>query len=130
LSKWATFIATGAPLEYYPYPKEKSFYVGVPTRKLYSPFSKMEQHAARQEWGLATDKPLIVVTGGGLGAKRMNETVEVVLKELMKIGSIVLISGESHYDELRRKLPENSEDFQLYAFVSGIYSLFGAADVV
>ncbi|HRQ86799.1 MAG TPA: glycosyltransferase, partial [Candidatus Saccharibacteria bacterium] len=130
LAKWATSIATGAPLEYYPYPKEKTTYVGVPTRKLYTPFSKMERHAAKQEWGLATNKPLIVVTGGGLGAKRMNDTVVAVLKDLMKIGSVVLISGESHYDELRRQVPENSEDFQLYAFVSGVYSLFGAADVV
>lgn len=130
LARYATKIATGAPLEYYSYPKEKTTYVGVPTGSFYKPFSSKEKSAAKKEWGLSEDRPLIVITGGGLGATRINDAVKASLDRLMKLGSVVLISGTAQYDALRRSLPENNQNFQLHAFVSGIVSLFGAADVV
>lgn len=130
LSKWATKIATGAPLEYYPYPKSKSTYVGIPIAEEFRPFTAAEQKAAKAEWGIATDRPLIVVTGGGLGAKRINDTVAEVLHKLQQLGSVVLVAGAGQYDELRSLLPADNEHFQLYPFVNNMHRLLGAADVV
>jgi UDP-N-acetylglucosamine--N-acetylmuramyl-(pentapeptide) pyrophosphoryl-undecaprenol N-acetylglucosamine transferase len=71
------------------------------------------------------------VTGGGLGAQRINDAVASTLDELLELGSVVLISGTGQYDELRALTPQYDERFQLHAFVSeGLVSLFGAADVV
>jgi UDP-N-acetylglucosamine--N-acetylmuramyl-(pentapeptide) pyrophosphoryl-undecaprenol N-acetylglucosamine transferase len=130
LSRWATTIATGAPLEYYNYPASKAKYVGIPVNEAFRQFSKEEQLAAKKKWGVDPKKPLIVVTGGGLGATRLNELTLTVLDELQKLGSVVLVSGVASYEALRARYPEDSKDFQLYPFISKMHELLGAADVV
>jgi UDP-N-acetylglucosamine--N-acetylmuramyl-(pentapeptide) pyrophosphoryl-undecaprenol N-acetylglucosamine transferase len=130
LSKWATAIGTGAPLEYYPYPAARTKYVGIPIAAEFHPYTTFEQIAAKKEWGIATDRPLIVVTGGGLGAARVNEVVAETLHSLQQLGSVVLVAGAGQYDELRSLMPADSEHFQLYPFVTNMHSLLGAADIV
>lgn len=131
LSKWASQIATGAPLEYYSYPSKITRYIGIPISPEFHPFSQEEVVAARKEWGIDTKKPLIVVTGGGLGAQRINDAVAETLPELLQFGSVVLISGSGQYDAMRALTPQSHPDFQLHAFVSkGMATLLGAADVV
>ncbi len=131
LSRWASAIATGAPLEYYPYPKAISRYVGIPISADFHPFSGSERRDAREQWGIDQDRPLIVITGGGLGAQRMNDATSQTLDELLKLGSVVLIAGSAQYDELRALTPEYDDAFQLHAFVSkGMAQLLGTADVV
>lgn len=131
LSKWATTIATGAPLKYYSYPKTKSRYVGIPISGDFHPFSSIERRAARESWGINPAYPLIVITGGGLGATRINDVVVEALTDLLKLGSVVLVAGAGQYDELRSLTPPNNNRFQLHAFVSsGMAALLGGADVV
>ncbi len=130
LSRWASQIATGAPLEYYSYPKDRSHYVGIPVAKELVPVTAKQQADAKSKWGVASDRPLLVVTGGGLGAMRINNTVLAVKNELMKLGSVVLVAGTAQYDELRAQLPANNEHFQLYSFVTEMPSLLSAADIV
>jgi UDP-N-acetylglucosamine--N-acetylmuramyl-(pentapeptide) pyrophosphoryl-undecaprenol N-acetylglucosamine transferase len=130
LSKWARFIGTGAPLEYYSYPADKTRYVGIPISNHFRPYTASEQRAAKVEWGIDPLRPLIVVTGGGLGAKRINDSVAEVLRPLQQLGSVVLVAGAWQYDELRSLMPPDSEHFQLYPFVSNMHSLLGAADIV
>jgi UDP-N-acetylglucosamine--N-acetylmuramyl-(pentapeptide) pyrophosphoryl-undecaprenol N-acetylglucosamine transferase len=131
LGKWATAIATGAPLKYYSYPADRSRYVGIPISSEFHKFSNEERQAARVQWGISADRPLIVVTGGGLGAQRINDTVALILDDLLKLGSVVLVSGAGQYDELRSITPPNDDKFQLHAFISSdMASLLGAADVV
>lgn len=131
LSKWATKIATGAPLEYYSYPKEKSRYVGIPVASEFHELTESEQLEAREKWGIRTDRPLIVVTGGGLGASRINDAVMKSLGDLLKLGSLILVSGNWQYDEIKAIAPKNDDNFQLHSFVSSNMNLLlGAADVV
>lgn len=131
LGKWATAIATGAPLEHYNYSPKKSRYVGIPISSEFHEFSKQERIAAKKSWGVDEKKPLIVITGGGLGARRINDSVAIVLGDLMALGSVILIAGEGQYDELRSITPPDSSRFQLYSFIThDIASLLGAADVV
>ena len=130
LSRWATYIGTGAPLEYYSYPKARTAYVGIPIANEFTPYTLAMQKAAKQEWGINDSAPLIVVTGGGLGAVRINNVVITSLGALQKLGSVVLVSGAGQYDELRALVPPDSSRFQLYPFVTNMHSLLGAADVV
>jgi len=130
LSRWATAIGTGAPLEYYSYPASRTKYVGIPIATEFHPYSTAQQTAAKKEWGIADDRPLFVVTGGGLGASRINEAVAETLPALQKLGSVVLVAGAGQYDALRALLPQDSEHFQLYPFVTNMHSLLGAADIV
>jgi UDP-N-acetylglucosamine--N-acetylmuramyl-(pentapeptide) pyrophosphoryl-undecaprenol N-acetylglucosamine transferase len=71
------------------------------------------------------------VTGGGLGARRINDAVAKRLNELLDMSSLVLISGTAQYDELRATTPQDDPRYQLHAFIStGMAQLLGAADVV
>lgn len=130
LSRSATAIGTGAPLEYYNYPRSISKYVGIPIDAKFHPYSKDEQWSAKREWGIHTDKPLIVVTGGGLGARRLNNTVMQSLKKIQRFASVILVAGAGQYDELRALAPADSDRFQLYPFITNMHSLLGAADIV
>lgn len=130
LAKWATAIGTGAPLHYYPYNPNRSQYVGIPIASKFVPYSPDEQRAAKREWGIDETQPLIVVTGGGLGASRINLAVAKSLHHLQRNGSVILVAGAGQYDALRAELPQDGQHFQLYPFVTNMHSLLGAADVV
>jgi UDP-N-acetylglucosamine--N-acetylmuramyl-(pentapeptide) pyrophosphoryl-undecaprenol N-acetylglucosamine transferase len=131
LGKWADLIATGAPLEYYSYSDKKAKYVGIPISSAFHEFTDKERHLAREKWGINQKQPLIVVTGGGLGAGRINNVVTNTLEELLKLGSLILVSGTGQYDELRSLTPPNDDSFQLHSFVAkDMDQLLGAADVV
>lgn len=130
LARFATSIATGAPLEFYHYPAKITRYVGIPIAESFHKHTAEEQTIAKKQWGIREDRPLMVITGGGLGAQRINETVAETLHELLTIGSVVLISGAGQYDELRALMPPNSDEFQLHAFITDMPVLLAAADVV
>lgn len=131
LSKWAVVIGTGAPLKYYPYSAKKAHYVGIPVGKEFVPLSETERVTAKARLGVNRKKPLIVVTGGGLGAKRINDAVIKRLERLLDLTSVILISGTSKYDELKALTPQDDERFQLHAFISsGMAEMLGAADIV
>lgn len=131
LSGRARTIATGSPLEYYNYDKSKAHYTGIPIASAFRKYSKEEQAKAKKELGFKSTKPLVVVTGGGLGALRINNAIASSIDELVKTCSVMLLSGSGQYESLRAKLGADTKDFQLHAFVSsGMADVFGAADVV
>lgn len=131
LAKWATVIATGAPLKHYPYPAAISQYVGIPIADDFKPFNVPAQQAAKRQLGFSAEHPLVVVTGGGLGARRINDAISLTLPKLLKFTSISLVSGSGQYDHLRALTPQDSDRFQLHAFVSkDMATMLGAADVV
>lgn len=130
LARLAKSIATGAPLEYYPYPKKKSHYIGIPISPDSAPYPKEKQIATKQSYGLDPKQPLIVVTGGGLGAKRINDATIQILDDLLKEASVVLVSGSGQYDQLSALTPNDDPRFQLHAFVTPLVPLLGAADIV
>lgn len=131
LSKWAKFVATGAPLKYYPYDKNKAKYIGIPISKDFYNFSSKDLDEAFSKWGISQDFPVLLVTGGGLGASRINDAVMAVLDKLLDFCSVILISGDSQYEQLSKIAPKNKERFQLHAFISkGLPSLMGLSDIV
>ena len=131
LAKWATRIATGAPLKHYPYPKAISRYVGIPINTEFSPLDEKTRSELKTELGFDPKRPLVVVTGGGLGARRLNDAIAKRLDAMLNITSVLLISGNDQYDELRAITSETDPRFQLHAFVShGMASMLGAADIV
>jgi UDP-N-acetylglucosamine--N-acetylmuramyl-(pentapeptide) pyrophosphoryl-undecaprenol N-acetylglucosamine transferase len=131
LARWAIAIATGAPLKFYPYPKDRSRYVGIPIGDAFVPESDLRRKELKAALGFDVKRPLVVVTGGGLGARRLNDAVTKCLDSLLGVTQLLLISGNDQYDELRALTPRDDPRFQLHAFVSGdMAALLGAADVV
>lgn len=130
LSPFAKAIGTGAPLEYYTYPPEKTQYVGIPVAPDFREYSWHERRQLKQELGFDPRRPLVVVTGGGLGAMRINEAVIAVRDQLLEEASVFLVSGNQQYDELRQSVDERA-GWRLQAFVhDGMAKVLAAADVV
>lgn len=130
LARYADVIATGAPLKYYSYPKSKSHYVGIPVADSISPLNAKQQQAAKRSLGFDEHEPLVVITGGGLGARSLNGAVLAVLNDLLSFTSVILISGTLHEAELRKKVPKR-DNFKLYGYVADeMLTMLGAADIV
>ena len=131
LARWATSIATGAPLKHYPYPAARSRYVGIPIADEFRKITAAEQRNAKEMLGVDPSRPLVVVTGGGLGAQRINNAVALSLQDVLPLTSLILVSGNGQYDEMRALTPQDDARFQLHAFVSnGMATMLGAADIV
>lgn len=131
LAPGAKLIATGAPLEYYNYPADKARYIGIPVSDDFKPFSERRQAEAKKALGFDESRPLVVITGGGLGAQLLNFTVAFHLKELLESANVILISGSTQYDEMKSLTPQNDPRYQLHGFISeDMATYLGAADVV
>lgn len=131
LARFASAIGTGAPLKYYSYPKEKAHYVGTPVNEVFQPFSPDERAALKESFGFNPKEPLVVVTGGGLGAQSINDAVVKRIHELLSITSLVLIAGTRQFDDVNALTPHDDPRFQLHPFISGnMHEYLGAADIV
>ncbi len=93
VSRWAARIATGMPTKFYRYPTSKTVYTGIPVNALYKPTNEASQ--AEQKKVLGFDSaPLLLMTGGGNGAERLNAALELVAEPLINDGwQIVQITG-------------------------------------
>lgn len=131
LSRWATVIATGAPLENYNYPSAKSHYTGVPISADFRPKTVSQQAKAKQEYGFNPERLLVVAVGGGLGAKSINAAMVNAAKGLLEQGiGVYLVTGKGHFEEVKSLVPTSSS-FQVVPFVyDNMDQLLGAADIV
>lgn len=131
LAKWAVHIGTGAPLKYYPYPVAISKYVGIPISSSFREYSATERYEIKSRLGFNPSQPLVVVTGGGLGARRINDAVASQIDALTAFTSVLLVSGNDQYEELLATTPQANKKFQLKGFISdGMADILGAADIV
>jgi UDP-N-acetylglucosamine--N-acetylmuramyl-(pentapeptide) pyrophosphoryl-undecaprenol N-acetylglucosamine transferase len=94
LARWADAIGTGAPLKFYPYPREISQYVGVPIMEDFVPYSDERRRDVKVKLGFDPTRPLVVVTGGGLGARRINDAVVAMLPQLTKQTNVIIDGGK------------------------------------
>ena len=74
-AKWASVHVVSMPKQLYPYPQKKTEYLGVPVGAGFKHVSPEAKLAYRKEIGLDEFEKVLLVTGGGLGAKRINEAV-------------------------------------------------------
>lgn len=132
LARFAAAIATGSPTENYNYPAERTVYTGVPIDDRFRPLSPTEQRAAKQAIGVIDlTKPLVVVTGGGLGAASINAGIVQAAPELIEYGvSVYHVTGKKHYAQVREVALEHPA-YQVVEFVyKDMVQVLGAADVV
>jgi UDP-N-acetylglucosamine--N-acetylmuramyl-(pentapeptide) pyrophosphoryl-undecaprenol N-acetylglucosamine transferase len=131
LARYATVIATGSPLENYGYDSRKSHYIGVPIGRDFSPINEQTQHQYKQALGLDPELPLVVATGGGLGAPSINLALAKAARALSARGIAVYhVTGKRHYEEVALLV----KDIPSYVAVPFVYEkmheVLGAADVV
>ena len=131
LSRWATRIATGMPAENYQYKPTITHYTGVPVDAAFHVFDAEEQREAKRRYGVDEQRPLVVITGGGLGAKEINQAATVVAPHLLARGySVYHVTGKGPFERVKAQVQE-TENYHVVPFVyEGFSGLYGAADVV
>jgi UDP-N-acetylglucosamine--N-acetylmuramyl-(pentapeptide) pyrophosphoryl-undecaprenol N-acetylglucosamine transferase len=95
--KFAKYIAISYDDAAEHFPKEKTALVGIPLRRDIRAINT-EAHA---KLGIPNDKPLIYVTGGSLGAERINDIILSTLPELLPHFRVFHQVGEANVDQLR-----------------------------
>lgn len=137
LAGGAKKIATGMPLDNYKYSAEKAEWTGIPVSSEFRSVSLKRQGELKSDLGFKRDEPLLVVTGGSLGAQHINEAVQEILPELLKFTSVLLVAGRERYPEMmglkEYEVWENGglkTNFRMIEFTANMPELFGAADVV
>jgi len=105
-------------------------YVGMPIRAMISTLDRPAlRHEARRTFGLETDRPTLLVTGGSQGARRLNQTVSAAQGALASAGVQVLHvvgpSGEAH-------VFREAEDpaYVIVPYVDRMDLAYAAADLV
>ncbi len=130
LAPLAKTIGTGSPLEYYGYPAAKARYVGIPVKPEFHPYSEAQKKHHKALFHVDPLKSLVVVIGGGLGAKRINDAMVAIAPQLISRTSVIHISGTRQYEELKAKIPR-SDNYKLFSFLSEhLAELVSAAEVV
>lgn len=116
-SKLARYIAIAfddvAPF----FPAEKTALIGIPLRKAIK--DKTTDPATLL--GLPTDKPIILVTGGSLGAQRINDLIINTLDEILPHYTIIHQTGEANAETVQQTAASLIGDGQLldHYFVRG-----------
>jgi UDP-N-acetylglucosamine:LPS N-acetylglucosamine transferase len=104
IARWAAVHAVALPKELYPYPARKTVTVGVPVSNNYEPVTPALKRHYRKLLKLDQFDQVVFVTGGGNGARMLNEA-------LVQLGIA-------------------RERVQVFGFVNDMYRYSGAADVV
>lgn len=138
IARWAAAHAVAMPKELYAYPSNKTFEVGIPISKVYTTITAALQKEYKTSFGIPAGSEVLLVTGGGLGAQRLNMAVAKISKKLMarhpKL-AILHIAGKGKEEELSEVYRKQVNDHDLdriivEPFVTDLYRYSGAADVI
>jgi UDP-N-acetylglucosamine--N-acetylmuramyl-(pentapeptide) pyrophosphoryl-undecaprenol N-acetylglucosamine transferase len=110
------------------FPSEKIIKTGNPVRQDLLDIEGKRKEAL-EHFGLDPDRKTLVVIGGSLGAKVINETLAKHLDELLGTGlQIVWQTGKLYYERFR-ELGER-EGVQMREFIQKMDLLYAAADLI
>lgn len=132
LAKHAVYHAVGMPPEFYDRTDDKLRYTGIPLGPQYKHVDGTAQRKFRRALGLPVDALVLTVTGGSLGAKRLNKAVVAVAEALLRAYPNLHIlhqtgSEESVYQGLAAGLRDRVVEV---GYSDELATLTGAADLV
>ncbi|HSH18357.1 MAG TPA: UDP-N-acetylglucosamine--N-acetylmuramyl-(pentapeptide) pyrophosphoryl-undecaprenol N-acetylglucosamine transferase [Candidatus Saccharimonadales bacterium] len=140
IARWAAVHAVALDEELYPYPIDRTVTVGVPVDGNYRPVGDLLRERYREELRLEGYDWVILVTGGGLGAQRLNEAVVENAPYLLNRYrglAIVHLAGRANeqatmdaYDQALGADSEARRRVFVKGFVTGMHRYSGAANVV
>ncbi len=113
------------------FPKERIVLTGNPVRQSLLE-CKASREEARKAFGLEPERPTVLVIGGSLGARTVNDSIAQGIDAFEKAGIQVLWqTGKFYADECRRKAEAcGTKLVHPQAFISDMAMAYRAADVV
>ncbi len=111
-------------------PLRHARYVGLPIRRMISTLDRAAQRArAREELGLETDRPTLLVTGGSQGARRLNQAVSQAQPALAAAGIQVLhVVGPTQEVEVTPAAADPA--YRVLSYIDRMDLAYAAADLV
>ena len=115
------------------FPKEKIKFTGNPVRK-----NLLEMRANRKEamksMGLDENRKCVLIVGGSLGARSINEGIIASIEKIRANNDIQFIwqTGKLYFEEMKKRAEEagKPENLTITDFVSNMASALSAADIV
>jgi UDP-N-acetylglucosamine--N-acetylmuramyl-(pentapeptide) pyrophosphoryl-undecaprenol N-acetylglucosamine transferase len=110
--------------------REGSKYL-VTGRPLRTPTDGLEREPARERFGIPTGETCLLVYGGSLGARRLNEAAVEAFGADAPC-AVLHACGRRDYDQMRRRLDElgTPGHYRLYAYIEPFADALAAADLV
>jgi UDP-N-acetylglucosamine--N-acetylmuramyl-(pentapeptide) pyrophosphoryl-undecaprenol N-acetylglucosamine transferase len=130
LAKKASLICTAYPNMEVFFPKDKIIVTGNPVRtETVDLLNKKEE--GLQFYGLEKDKQTILIVGGSLGARTLNEAVRFSLEEIIKHDDIQVLwqCGNLYFKVLEEELSLPS-NVKMLRFIERMDLAYAAADVI
>lgn len=113
------------------FPKERIVKTGNPVRKNIVSLN-ISREDAKRRLGFNPNRPLVVVVGGSLGARTINDAMKTAVKELLDKGASVLWqTGKLYADECRNATANIAdENLKVMPFVADMDLAYCAADLM
>ncbi len=114
------------------FPADRILLTGNPVRQnLLNPALSKEEAAS--EFGFSTDRPIILLIGGSLGARTLNESILKSLEQIRKSGVRIIWQTGGYYKEhIAQELEKLGKPSNLYVtdFIQSMDKAYKAADLV
>jgi UDP-N-acetylglucosamine--N-acetylmuramyl-(pentapeptide) pyrophosphoryl-undecaprenol N-acetylglucosamine transferase len=138
VAPWARYHAVALPKDIYRYNPQKTVTVGVPTAPEYKSAPEAERKAYKRSLTVDPHSKVLFVTGGGLGAQRINEVILHLAPELLRAVpklEIFQTVGRANEEEVREAYKEklSAEEqgrVHVLGYTTELYRYSGAADLI
>lgn len=112
------------------FPASKLMLTGNPVRKVIVE-QQISRVTALKNLGLNSDKPVLLVLGGSLGARTLNESIFSGLDRLQAAGiQLIWQAGKRYYADLKSRIGEPVSGVQLTEFINDMDQAYAAADII
>lgn len=113
------------------FPADKIVATGNPIRKNLTG-TTLTPEEARKSFGLEADRPTLLVVGGSLGARTINETMQAIVGKLVESGIQVIWQTGKNYEGPKeaRAFGAGEKSLVITPFVSDMAAAYSAATLV
>lgn len=109
--------------------EKKIIMTGNPVRQ--SLLAKIDRKEAAEFFGLNPNLPVILVIGGSLGARSINEGLAATLDDLSNDIQLLWQTGKFYYDNIKQIVDaRNQPNIKAFDFIKRMDLAFGLADIV
>lgn len=111
------------------FPADRIVMTGNPVRKDLME-ANVDKASARKSFGLAEDRPTVLVVGGSLGARTLNESLEAGLRKLVDSGLQVIWQTGKYFGERGVEAAKGLRGVVVTKFITDMAAAYAAADLV
>ena len=129
LGKKATKVFTGTDGMEKFFPKEKIMVTGNPVRSAIAQ-AAVSQSEGIKFFGLDENKKTVLIVGGSLGAKTINEAIDKHLDELLNAGLQLIWQTGKHYAAKAKEHTAGKASVWVNEFIMQMEYAYAAADIV